>query len=62
MAEGLGHKPAASVGFAVKGPFNFAVFPPLIWLLKRARPDLEIHALAGNVPEIGEPRRAAMNK
>eukprot|EP00969_Alexandrium_andersonii_P236868 10456521-Alexandrium_andersonii.AAC.1 len=27
--------------------------------MRQARPDLEIHALAENVPDIGEPRRAA---
>eukprot|EP00969_Alexandrium_andersonii_P200621 8863014-Alexandrium_andersonii.AAC.1 len=35
-------------------------FPPLIWLMRRARPDLEVHVLVENVPDIGEPHRAAM--
>eukprot|EP00969_Alexandrium_andersonii_P186068 8221101-Alexandrium_andersonii.AAC.1 len=57
MAEWLGKKSAASVGLAGQHSFNCMVFPALIWLLRRARPDLEIH-----VPDIGEPRRAATKK
>eukprot|EP00969_Alexandrium_andersonii_P093774 4143210-Alexandrium_andersonii.AAC.1 len=37
-------------------------FPPLIWLMRRARPDLEAHVLVENVPDAGEPRRAAVEK
>eukprot|EP00969_Alexandrium_andersonii_P253787 11217011-Alexandrium_andersonii.AAC.1 len=62
MAEGLGKKTDASAGLAGRDSFNFTVFPPLIWLMRRATPDLEIHALVENVPDIGEPRRAAMKK
>eukprot|EP00969_Alexandrium_andersonii_P041444 1817173-Alexandrium_andersonii.AAC.1 len=38
------------------------VSPPLIWLMRRARPYLEIHVLVENTPDIGELRRAAMKK
>eukprot|EP00969_Alexandrium_andersonii_P224483 9914407-Alexandrium_andersonii.AAC.1 len=30
--------------------------------MRRARPDLEVHVLVENVPDIGEPHRAAMKK
>eukprot|EP00969_Alexandrium_andersonii_P150096 6637090-Alexandrium_andersonii.AAC.1 len=38
------------------------VFPLRISLMRRARPDLEVHVLVENVPDIGEPHRAAMKK
>eukprot|EP00969_Alexandrium_andersonii_P256355 11333141-Alexandrium_andersonii.AAC.1 len=59
MAEGLGKKPGASAGLAGRDSFNFVVFPPLIWLMRPARPDLEVHVLVENVPDIGKPHRAA---
>eukprot|EP00969_Alexandrium_andersonii_P126124 5575646-Alexandrium_andersonii.AAC.1 len=30
--------------------------------MRRARPDLEVHVLIENVPDIGEPHRAVMKK
>eukprot|EP00969_Alexandrium_andersonii_P301861 13343528-Alexandrium_andersonii.AAC.1 len=62
MAEGLDKKSGASAGLAGRDSFNFMVFPPLICLMRRARPDLEVHALVENVPDIGEPRTAATKK
>eukprot|EP00969_Alexandrium_andersonii_P181723 8030602-Alexandrium_andersonii.AAC.1 len=62
MAEGLDKKADASAGLAGRDPFNFMAFPLLIWLMRRARPDLEAHVLVDNVPDIDEPHRAAMKK
>eukprot|EP00969_Alexandrium_andersonii_P293304 12964288-Alexandrium_andersonii.AAC.1 len=62
MADGLGKKADTSAGLAGRDSFNFMVFPPLIWLMRWARPDLKVHVLVENVPDIGEPRRAAMKK
>eukprot|EP00969_Alexandrium_andersonii_P032736 1429312-Alexandrium_andersonii.AAC.1 len=62
MAEGPDKKSAASVGLAGRDSFNLMAFPTLIWLLRRARPGLEIHVLVENVPDIGEPRWAVMKK
>eukprot|EP00969_Alexandrium_andersonii_P015880 694881-Alexandrium_andersonii.AAC.1 len=62
MAEGLGKKADTSAGLAGRGAFNFMAPPPLIWLMRRARPDLEAHVLVESVPDVGEPHRAAMKK
>eukprot|EP00969_Alexandrium_andersonii_P067891 2995383-Alexandrium_andersonii.AAC.1 len=62
MAEGLDKKAGASAGLAGEDSFNCTVLSPLIWLLKKARLDLDICLLVENVPDIGEPRRAATKK
>eukprot|EP00969_Alexandrium_andersonii_P092351 4077346-Alexandrium_andersonii.AAC.1 len=62
MAEGLGNTSDASAGLAGCDSFHFTVFPPLVWLMWRARPDLEIPVLVEKVPDIGAPRRAATKK
>eukprot|EP00969_Alexandrium_andersonii_P269644 11917875-Alexandrium_andersonii.AAC.1 len=66
MAEGLDKKANQKVdtaaGLTGKDSFNLMAFPLLIWLMRRARPDLEVHVLVENVPDIGEPHRAAMKK
>eukprot|EP00969_Alexandrium_andersonii_P156038 6898764-Alexandrium_andersonii.AAC.1 len=62
MAEGLGKKADNPAGLTGRDSFNFMAFPPLTWLMRRARPDLEARVLVENVPDIGEPRRAATKK
>eukprot|EP00969_Alexandrium_andersonii_P048699 2136202-Alexandrium_andersonii.AAC.1 len=66
MAGGLdkkaGKKEDTSAGRTGKDSFNSMAFPLLIWLMRRARPDLEARVLVENAPDIGEPHRAAMKK
>eukprot|EP00969_Alexandrium_andersonii_P278325 12303276-Alexandrium_andersonii.AAC.1 len=62
MADGLGKKADTSAGLTGQGSFNFMAFPLMIWLMRRARPDLEAHVIVENAPDIGEPHRAATKK
>eukprot|EP00969_Alexandrium_andersonii_P342978 15160694-Alexandrium_andersonii.AAC.1 len=62
MAKGLDKKADASAGLAGRNSSNFTVSPPLIWLMRRARPDLEVRVLVEDVPDIGEPHRPATKK
>eukprot|EP00969_Alexandrium_andersonii_P181322 8011510-Alexandrium_andersonii.AAC.1 len=62
MAEGLDKKADNSAGLTGRDSFNFMAVPPLIWLMRRTRPDLEVHVLVANVPDVGEPHWAAMKK
>eukprot|EP00969_Alexandrium_andersonii_P013990 609991-Alexandrium_andersonii.AAC.1 len=45
MAGGLGKKAECSVGLAGRDPYSFMAFPLVVWLMRRARPDLEVHVL-----------------
>eukprot|EP00969_Alexandrium_andersonii_P205007 9059114-Alexandrium_andersonii.AAC.1 len=48
------------IGLAGRGSVHLMVLPALLWLLRRARPDVDIQFMLENSPEIAEPHRTVI--
>eukprot|EP00969_Alexandrium_andersonii_P100320 4425282-Alexandrium_andersonii.AAC.1 len=47
------------LGPASKGSLHFHMFPALVWVIRAARPGVDVHLLVENPDKIGEPRAVA---
>eukprot|EP00969_Alexandrium_andersonii_P058532 2580072-Alexandrium_andersonii.AAC.1 len=48
------------VGLAGRGSVHLMELPAVLWLLRRARPDVDVQFMLANPPDIAEPHRAVI--
>ena len=50
------------IGLAGSESFNMYIFPIITWLVRKWRPDLMVHCLVENAPDIEAPHREAIQR
>eukprot|EP00969_Alexandrium_andersonii_P308346 13629260-Alexandrium_andersonii.AAC.1 len=48
---------AGRIGLAGRDSIHLMVLPAVLWLLRRARPDVDVQFMLEDAPEIAEPHR-----